>query len=66
MSSAIVKRTVVALLCAFSIVASCIGEVWAFYLLGSTVEVVLLAAIVRTAWVWRTAPATAGRWERLA
>jgi hypothetical protein len=32
-----------------SIIASCIGETWAYYLLGSAVEVVLLVVIVRTA-----------------
>ena len=37
---------------AVSIVASCIGEGWAYYLLGSAIEVVLLVAIVRTAWTW--------------
>jgi hypothetical protein len=42
----------IALVYAVSIVASCIGEGWAYYLLGSAVEVVLLAAIVRTAWTW--------------
>ena len=42
----------VALLYAISIVAACIGEGWAYYLVGSAVEVVLLVAIVRTAWVW--------------
>jgi hypothetical protein len=43
---------VVALVYAVSIIASCIGETWGYYLLGSAVEVVLLVAIVRTAWTW--------------
>ena len=43
---------VVALVYAVSIIASCIGEGWVYYLLGSGVEVVLLVAIVRTAWTW--------------
>ena len=43
---------VVALVYAVSIIASCIGETWAYYFLGSAVEVVLLVAIVRTAWTW--------------
>ncbi len=50
-----VNRTVnlaVALVYAVTIVASCIGEDWAYYLLGSAVEVVLLAAIARIAWTW--------------
>jgi glucan phosphoethanolaminetransferase (alkaline phosphatase superfamily) len=56
-----IVNIVVALVYAVSIVASCIGEGWAYYLLGSAVEVVLLAAIVRTAWTWprtQVAPAT--------
>jgi hypothetical protein len=43
---------VVSILYMVSIIASCIGETWAYYFLGSTVEVILLAAIVRTAWKW--------------
>ena len=61
-----IVNVVVALVYAVSIVASCIGEGWAYYLLGSAVEVVLLAAIVRTAWTWRAAPAIVGRRESLA
>jgi hypothetical protein len=47
-----IVNIVVALLYAVSIIAACIGETWAYYLLGSAVEVVLLVAIVRTAWTW--------------
>ena len=47
-----IVNIVVALVYAVSIIASCIGETWAYYLLGSAVEVVLLVAIVRTAWTW--------------
>ena len=61
-----IVNIVVALLYAVSVVASCIGEGWAYYLLGSAVEVVLLAAIVRTAWTWPAAPAIVGRMEPLA
>jgi hypothetical protein len=50
-------RPKVALLYAVSIVASCIGEGWAYYLLGSAVEIVLLAAIVRMASAWPKAAA---------
>jgi hypothetical protein len=57
---------VAAVLYAASIVASCIGEGWAYYLLGSAVEVVLLVAIVRTAWTWPAAPGIVGRRESLA
>lgn len=47
-----IVNIVVALVYAVSIIASCIGETWAYYFLGSAVEVVLLIAIVRTAWTW--------------
>ena len=50
-----VNRTVnivVSLGYAITIIVSCIGEEWAYYLLGSLVEVVLLVAIARTAWKW--------------
>lgn len=47
-----IVNIVVALVYAVSIIASCIGETWAYYFLGSAVEVVLLVAIVRTAWTW--------------
>ncbi len=47
-----IVNIVVALVYAVSIIASCIGEEWVYYLLGSVLEVVLLIAIVRTAWTW--------------
>jgi Family of unknown function (DUF6326) len=47
-----IVNIVVALVYAVSIVAFSIGEGWVYYLLGSAVEVVLLVAIVRTAWTW--------------
>jgi hypothetical protein len=47
-----IANIVVAALYAASIIASCIGEGWVYYLLGSAVEDVLLIAIVRTAWTW--------------
>ena len=57
-----IVNIVVALACAVSIIASCVGEGWVYYLLGSAVEVVLLVAIVRTAWTWpRTQVASATR-----
>lgn len=43
---------VVALVYSLTIIASCIGETWGYYLVGSAVEIVLLAAIIRTAWTW--------------
>src|SRR5450759_4641536 len=36
---------------ALTIIGGAIGE-WNYYILGSAVEVVLLVAIVRTAWTW--------------
>jgi hypothetical protein len=54
-----IANIVVALVYAVSIVAFSVGETWAYYLLGSAVEVVLLIAIVRTAWTWpRETPTT--------
>ncbi|MHB8890761.1 MAG: DUF6326 family protein [Candidatus Limnocylindrales bacterium] len=47
-----IVNIVVALIYAVSIIASGIGETWVYYLLGSAVEVVLLIAIVCTAWTW--------------
>ena len=47
-----IVNIVVALVYAVSIIAACIGETWAYYFLGSAAEVVLLIAIVRTAWTW--------------
>jgi len=47
-----IVNIVVALVYAVSIIASCIGETWVYYLLGSAVEVAFLVAIVRTAWTW--------------
>jgi hypothetical protein len=35
-----------------SIIVSCIGETWAYYILGSLIEVMLLAAVARSAWKW--------------
>lgn len=47
-----VANVAVSLLYAVSIVVSCLGETWVYYLIGSAVEVVLLAAIARAAWTW--------------
>ena len=33
-----------------SIIVSCIGEDWAYYIVGSVIEVVLLLGIAVTAW----------------
>lgn len=37
---------------AISVVVSTIGETWAYYLVGSAVEVLLLVAIAAVAWSW--------------
>lgn len=50
-----VLTLVVAPVYALAIIASCIGETWIYYLVGSAMEVVLLLVIVVTAWTWRTA-----------
>ena len=60
-----IVNIVFSLLYSVSIIVSCIGEQWVYYLLGSLVEVIPLAAIARTAWNWsspqiaRSQPATA-------
>nr|WP_281262345.1 DUF6326 family protein [Saccharothrix carnea] len=54
-----VVNIVVSVLYMISIIVSCIGETWVYYLLGSLVEVVLLVFIARAAWRW-PAPAVAG------
>jgi glucan phosphoethanolaminetransferase (alkaline phosphatase superfamily) len=43
---------VLSLLYIIAIIGSAIGETWVYYLLGSLIEVILLAAIARTAWKW--------------
>lgn len=37
---------------AVSILGSCIGETWAFYIFGSILEILLLLSIIRYAWKW--------------
>lgn len=49
-----ITQLLVSAVYAVSIAASCVGEEWIYYLLGSFVEVVLLAVIARTAWAWPT------------
>jgi hypothetical protein len=47
-----ITNIVVSVLYAVSIIVSCIGETWVYYLLGSLVEVVLLVAVAWSAWKW--------------
>jgi hypothetical protein len=37
---------------AVSVVAAAIGETWAYYIVGSIVEVLLLLTIAAVAWFW--------------
>ena len=52
-----VASMVVAIVYAITIASGAIGE-WNYYVLGSAVEVVLLALVIHHAWTWR-APADA-------
>jgi hypothetical protein len=47
-----VINIVVSVLYVIIIIGSAVGEKWAYYFLGSLIEVILLAAIARTAWNW--------------
>ncbi len=47
-----ITNIVVSILYAISIIVSVIGEEWAYYIIGSVIEVVLLVVIARTAWTW--------------
>jgi hypothetical protein len=47
-----VINIVVSVLYVIIIIGSAVGEKWAYYFLGSLIEVILLAAIARTAWKW--------------
>jgi len=47
-----IVNIVVSLVYLITIIGSCIGETWAYYFLGSFIEVILLVAIARTAWKW--------------
>ena len=47
-----IVNIVVSLVYIISIIGAAVGETWAYYFIGSLVEVVLLVAIARTAWKW--------------
>ena len=47
-----IVNIVVSLVYIITIIGAVMGETWAYYFIGSLIEVVLLAAIVRTAWQW--------------
>lgn len=57
-----IVNIVLGIVYALTIIAGAIGE-WTYYILGSVIEVVLLAAIVYYAWTWPKAappPSTTG------
>jgi hypothetical protein len=56
---------VVSLVYALSVVAAAIGETWAYYIIGSVVEVLLLLTIATVAWLWPHSP-TSERGHRVA
>lgn len=43
---------VISLVYAAATAASAVGETWVYYVVGTTVEVLLLLAVARTAWAW--------------
>lgn len=47
-----IVNIVVSVLYIISIVVAALGEDWVYFILGSVVEVVLLAAVIRLAWTW--------------
>ena len=47
-----IVNIVVSLLYMITIVVSVIGEEWAYYILGSAIEVMILITIARSAWNW--------------
>jgi Family of unknown function (DUF6326) len=49
---------VVSVIYGASVIASMIGESWAYYIIGSVVEVLLLLTIARVAWTWPQGPAS--------
>ena len=49
-----VTNLIVSVLCMVVIVVAMIGETWIYCILGSLIELGLLAAIASLAWAWRT------------
>lgn len=50
-----IANIALAVLYAVTVIAGAVGE-WSYYVLGSIIEVVLLAAIVYFAWIWPRQP----------
>jgi len=49
-----ITNIAVSILYPITIIGSCVGEHWIYYVFGSVVEVVLLTAVARIAWKWPT------------
>jgi Family of unknown function (DUF6326) len=47
-----IVNIVVSILYAVIAIASCIGETWAYYIIGMIIEAALLVVIARVAWKW--------------
>ena len=58
-----IANIALAVVYAVTIVASAVGE-WTYYVLGSAIELALLAAIVYYAWTWPTVRTSAARSPR--
>ena len=50
-------NVVVSLLYVVTVIGAALGETWAYYILGSVIEVLLLLAIAAAAWHWPSAQA---------
>jgi len=51
-----VTNIIVSVIYLVSIVANVIGESWIYYIIGSAVEIVILATITYVAWTWQRVP----------
>jgi hypothetical protein len=47
-----VTNILVSLIYLSTVIASCLGEEWAYYIVGSVIEGIVLVAIARSAWKW--------------
>jgi hypothetical protein len=55
-----IANIVLGIVYALTVIAGAIGE-WNYYILGSAIEVALLAAVVYYAWTWPKDPRTIGK-----
>ena len=51
-----IANVIVSSLYIITIVVATVGESWAYYILGSVVEVLLLLLLAKTAWTWPRQP----------